>query len=124
MNVYKSFDDVWFVLVVTPDKIPAVAEGLGRPELLRDPRFADPAKLAANMGQLTAILDETFSAQPMAHWREVLDKAHITYGLVEEPSNVIKDPQLSENGIIVTPRWRWRKPEKHDQQSYSSARGY
>ena len=56
---------------------------------------------AANMGQLTAIVEEIFSAQPMAHWREVFDKAHITYGLVRDPHDVIKDPQLSENGIVV-----------------------
>ena len=37
----------------------------------------------------------------MAHWREVFDKARITYGLVQDPSEVIKDPQLSENGIVV-----------------------
>ena len=61
MNIYKSSDDIWFLLVVSPDKIPALAEGIGRTDLLRDPRFADPAKLAANMGQLTAILDEIFS---------------------------------------------------------------
>jgi crotonobetainyl-CoA:carnitine CoA-transferase CaiB-like acyl-CoA transferase len=101
MNVYKSSDDIWFLVVVTPDKLPAVAEGIGRSDLLRDPRFADPTKLAANMGQLTAIVDEIFSAQPMAHLREVFDKAHITYGLVRDPSDVIKDPQLSENGIVV-----------------------
>jgi formyl-CoA transferase len=101
MNVYKSSDDVWFVLVVTPDKIPAVATGIGHADLLKDPRFADPAKLAANMRQLTAIVDETFSSQPMAHWREVLDKARIPYGLVRDPIDVIKDPQLQANNIIV-----------------------
>jgi crotonobetainyl-CoA:carnitine CoA-transferase CaiB-like acyl-CoA transferase len=101
MNVYKSSDDVWFVLVVTPDKIPAIAAGIGRADLLKDPRFADPAKLAANMRQLTAIVDETFSSQPMAHWREVLDKAHIPYGLVRDPIDVIKDPQLQTNNIVV-----------------------
>jgi crotonobetainyl-CoA:carnitine CoA-transferase CaiB-like acyl-CoA transferase len=101
MNVYKSSDDIWFVLVVTSDKLQAVAEGIGRTDLLSDPRFADPAQLAVNMGQLTAIVDEIFSAQSMAHWREVFDKAHITYGLVRDPSEVIKDPQLSENGIII-----------------------
>jgi formyl-CoA transferase len=74
---------------------------MGRTDLLKDPRFADPAKLTANMAQLTAIVDEIFSAQPMAHWREVFDKAHITYGMVRDPSDVIKDPQLSENGIVV-----------------------
>jgi formyl-CoA transferase len=101
MNVYKSSDDVWFVLVTTPDKIPALATGIGRADLLKDPRFADPAKLAANMRQLTAIVDETFCSQPMAHWREVLDKAHIPYGLVHDPIDVIKDPQLQANNIVV-----------------------
>jgi crotonobetainyl-CoA:carnitine CoA-transferase CaiB-like acyl-CoA transferase len=101
MNVYKSSDDVWFVLVTTPDKIPALATGIGRADLLKDPRFADPAKLAANMRHLTAIVDETFSSQPMAHWREVLDKAHILYGLVRDPVDVIKDPQLQANNIVV-----------------------
>src|SRR5947199_737723 len=101
MNVYKSSDDVWFVLVTTPDKIPAFATGIGRADLLKYPRFADPAKLAANMRQLTEIVDETFSSQPMAHWREVLDKAHIPYGLVRDPMDVIKDPQLQANNIVV-----------------------
>ncbi len=49
MNVYKSSDNIWFVIVTTPDKIPALAAGIGRADLLKDPRFADPAKLAANM---------------------------------------------------------------------------
>ena len=101
MNIYKSSDGVWFLLVVSPDKIPALAEGIGLTDLLREPRFADPAKLAANMGQLAAILDKIFSEQPMAHWRQVFDKANVTYGLVQDPHDVIKDPQLSENGIVV-----------------------
>jgi crotonobetainyl-CoA:carnitine CoA-transferase CaiB-like acyl-CoA transferase len=101
MNVYKSSDDVWFVLVVTPDKIPAVLEGIGRPDLLKDPRFSDPKALAANRPQLAAIVDEIFCSQPISHWREVLDKAHIPYGLVRDPNDVIKDPQLQANNIVV-----------------------
>jgi crotonobetainyl-CoA:carnitine CoA-transferase CaiB-like acyl-CoA transferase len=50
---------------------------------------------------LTAIIDETFSSQPIAHWREVLDKAHIPYGLVRDPNDVINDPQLQANNIVV-----------------------
>ncbi len=101
MNIYKSSDGVWFLIVVTPDKMPAVVSGIGRTDLLQDPRFNDPTKLVANMRQLTAIVDDIFSAQPIAHWREVFDKAHIPYGLVLDPSDVIKDPQLHENDIIV-----------------------
>src|SRR6266700_404579 len=56
MNLYKSSDDVWFLLVVTPDKIPAVVKGVGLMEVAKDPRFSDPAKAAANMKELTAIV--------------------------------------------------------------------
>ncbi len=101
MNVYKSADDHWFVLLVTPDKVAALANAIGRPDLLTDPRFSDPAKAAANAAELTGILDEAFTAQPMAHWREVFERAHLTFGDVKGPSDVISDPQLRENDIVV-----------------------
>src|SRR3979411_3125940 len=52
LNVYRASDGAWFVLLVMPDKLATVAKAIGRTDLLRDPRFSDPAKLAANMGQL------------------------------------------------------------------------
>src|ERR1700755_2628696 len=64
LNVYRAADETWFLIVLTPDKWPALANGIGRPDLLTDARFADPAKQAANSGQLTAILDQTFASQP------------------------------------------------------------
>src|SRR5271168_198202 len=36
MNVYRAKDDTWFVLIVTPDKLAAVAKAIGRPDLLTD----------------------------------------------------------------------------------------
>jgi formyl-CoA transferase len=99
--VYQASDGTWFVLLVTPDKLAAVAKAISRTDLLRDPRFSDPAKLPANMGQLAAILDEVFSAQPMAHWYEALNAVHVTFGVVREPQEVINDPQLRANDIVV-----------------------
>jgi crotonobetainyl-CoA:carnitine CoA-transferase CaiB-like acyl-CoA transferase len=100
-NVYRSSDDNWFLLVVTPDHWPALANGIGRPDLLTDARFADAAKLAANSAQLTEMLDQLFASQSMAHWREVFDRAHVTFGVVRAPGEVITDPQLVENDILV-----------------------
>src|ERR1700720_948753 len=101
MNVYRSADDHWFVLLVTPDKVATLANAIGRPDLLTDPRFSDPAKAAANAAELARILDETFAGQPMPHWREVFERAHLTFGDVKGPSDVISDPQLRENDIVV-----------------------
>jgi len=74
---------------------------IGRPDLLTDPRFSDPAKAAANGAALAGILYEAFSTQPMAHWREVFEQAHITFGDVKAPADVINDPQLRANDIVV-----------------------
>jgi len=100
-NVYKSSDDNWFLIVTTPDHWPALANGIGRADLLSDPRFADPAKQMANSAALTAILDELFASQPMAHWSEVFDKGHLTFGVVRAPGEVVSDPQLRANDIVV-----------------------
>src|ERR1700740_2028225 len=101
MNVWRSKDDTWFVLIITPDKLEAVAKAIGRPDLLTDARFSDPAKLMANMPQLTAILDEVFCAETMAHWYEVFNGVHVTFGAVRGPQEVVNDPQLRANDIIV-----------------------
>ena len=101
LNVYRAGDDTWFVLIITPDKFVAVARAIGRAELLTDPRFSDPAKLAANRPQLTAILDDVFAAQPMAHWYQVFAGLHVTFGAVRGPQEVIDDPQLAANDIVV-----------------------
>ena len=101
-NLYRTADNVWFVLVITPDKWPALAQALGRSDLPADPRFADAAKIAENSGALTAILDAEFGAHPMAaYWAQALDEEHITYGVVHSPSEAISDPQLRSNNIVV-----------------------
>jgi formyl-CoA transferase len=78
-----------------------VAKAIGRPDLLTDPRFSDPAKLVKNMPHLTEILDQVFGSEPMAHWYEVFNGVHVTFGAVRGPQEVIDDPQLRANDIVV-----------------------
>jgi crotonobetainyl-CoA:carnitine CoA-transferase CaiB-like acyl-CoA transferase len=101
LNPYKTSDGNWFMLVVTPDKFNALATAINRADLITDPRFSDTTKQATNAGQLRAILDDVFAKEPMQHWSEVFDKAHITYGAILAPTEVVKDPQLRANNIVV-----------------------
>jgi formyl-CoA transferase len=101
LNVYQAADGTWFVLIVTPDKLKAVAHAIGRADLLTDPRFSDPTRLATNRPQLTAILDEVFAAQPMAYWYEIFSGLNVTFGAVRGPEEVVNDPQLRANDIVV-----------------------
>jgi crotonobetainyl-CoA:carnitine CoA-transferase CaiB-like acyl-CoA transferase len=100
-NVYQTSDDHWFLIVVQAKDWPALATGIGHPELLIDARFVDDATRAANSAKLAEILDSVFTSEPLAHWREVLDHARITYGIVRSPAECITDPQVLANDIIV-----------------------
>ncbi len=100
-NVYPTSDDHWFLIVVQSKDWPALAAGIDRPDLLLDARFADDATRAANSAKLTEILDEVFISQSWEHWRVALDQAHITYGVVRSPNEVVNDPQLLANDIVV-----------------------
>ena len=44
---------------------------------------------------------KSFGAQPMAHWYEVFNGVHVTFGAVRGPEEVVNDPQLRLNDIIV-----------------------
>ena len=100
MNVYRASDGTWFVLLVTPDKLAPVAKAIGRADLLTDPRFSDPQSCWRTCR--SSLPSSTRSwRQPMAHWYEVFNGVHVTFGPVRRPQEVIDDPQLRVNGIVV-----------------------
>jgi crotonobetainyl-CoA:carnitine CoA-transferase CaiB-like acyl-CoA transferase len=101
LNPYQTTDGEWFLLVIQDKDWPAFANAIGRPELLLDSRFSDGAKRVANSGALTDVIESTFLAKPLTYWREALDRAHLTYGIVQTPSQAATDPQMLANDIIV-----------------------
>jgi formyl-CoA transferase len=37
----------------------------------------------------------------MSHWHDALAQANITFGVVTDPAEVVKDPQMRANDIVV-----------------------
>src|SRR3954454_21432079 len=101
INPYQPSDGRWFMLVASPPHWPGLAQAVGHPELLEDPRFADAHGIAEHAAALTELLDATFRSQSLAHWSRVLDGAHITYGVIQTPEEVAADPQLRANDMVV-----------------------
>jgi formyl-CoA transferase len=101
INPYRSSDGRWFMLVASPPHWPALASAVGHPELLDDPRFADPRSIVEHAAELTDELDATFGSQPLAHWQDALERARITCAPIQTPEEAADDPQLRANGIVV-----------------------
>ncbi|KAA1176511.1 CoA transferase [Rhizobium tropici] len=102
-GTYQTSDQRWLLLafVETEKNWPVFANAINRADLLSDARFAGVENRAANADALVAELDGTLGAQPLAHWKEVLDKVRLPYGVAQIPEEIISDPQLIANEIIV-----------------------
>jgi crotonobetainyl-CoA:carnitine CoA-transferase CaiB-like acyl-CoA transferase len=101
---YRTGDDrfIGLVLLQSDRFWTELVTLLGRPEMATDERFIDSAARATNNIACVTELDEAFAAQPLAHWRGVLDGfsgAWTTYQTLDE---IYDDPQTVANGYLPT----------------------
>jgi len=102
LNPYRTADSRWLLLVAAQEKDwPGFVQAIGMPQLLQDSRFADPPRRAANAAQLVEILDPLFESQPLAHWKAQLDAHRVIFGVVQNADEIIHDPQMLANDILV-----------------------
>jgi formyl-CoA transferase len=101
LNPYQTSDGRWILLVAAQRKDwPGFAKAIGREDLLTDPRFSDEHR-TDNSAALVEILDPLFASQTLAYWKHVLDESRVIFGVVQIAQEIITDPQLSANGIVV-----------------------
>ncbi|HEY1698200.1 MAG TPA: CoA transferase [Trebonia sp.] len=103
VNYYKTADGRFIQLMMLQgDRFwPEVCELIGRPELIADERFADGKSRFVNRVECIQILREAFAARPLEQWREKMDGLKGAWAVVQTPAEVLKDPQVRENGYIA-----------------------
>jgi formyl-CoA transferase len=102
LNPYRTADGRWLLLVAAQEKDwPGFVETMKLPQLLADPRFANATLRTENAGTLVALLDPVFAQYPLAHWVEVLNRGRVIFGVVQTFDEVVKDPQMLANDVLV-----------------------
>jgi crotonobetainyl-CoA:carnitine CoA-transferase CaiB-like acyl-CoA transferase len=77
-----------------------LCEVIGRPELIRDARFADHASLLANSADATEILTEVFASATLAEWRGTLQPFTGQWAVVQDTLEAAADQQSVANGYV------------------------
>ncbi|MET7726041.1 CaiB/BaiF CoA transferase family protein [Streptomyces mirabilis] len=103
VNMYRTADDRWIVLgFANEDKqVPPFLKAIGHPEAAENPRYADTPSRRAHAAEIVGLLDKTFATRSLAEWRELLDAAGLTYGVVQTLEECAQDPQLLANQVFV-----------------------
>ncbi|MCC6717870.1 MAG: CoA transferase [Acetobacteraceae bacterium] len=101
-NMYHTSDARWFIVAVVSEdrQWPQFAAAIGRPDLIADPRFATTQARRANATALMDICDTIFAANTLAHWRETLDRAGITFGPIGTTEEIAADEQALAVGAL------------------------
>lgn len=101
-NHYRTSDGRYIVLnMMQADRYWSGLCAVGdRPELARDPRFADMATRHANREACVAALDEMFSQFTLPEWEERLAKQDGQWDVIRTPREVHSDPQAIANGYV------------------------
>jgi crotonobetainyl-CoA:carnitine CoA-transferase CaiB-like acyl-CoA transferase len=103
VGTYRTRDDRYVQLMMLQlDKFYAEAMTvIGLPELIDDPRFADPASRYENRAALIALLDETFAKRTLAEWRATLAPLSGAWAIVQTPGELCQDPAVTANGYVA-----------------------
>jgi crotonobetainyl-CoA:carnitine CoA-transferase CaiB-like acyl-CoA transferase len=101
-RMYKTRDErvIWFTCLQAAKYWPSMCEAIGRPELARDPRFADHESLFANGKEAAQILTDVFASATLAEWRERLAGFTGQWAVVQHTLEAAADPQSVANGYI------------------------
>jgi len=78
-----------------------LAEVLGRPEWLRDPRYVGLLERRAHRDELTAEIEAALRARDVADWVERINAAGVPCGPVLDIAQVFADPQVRARAMYV-----------------------
>ncbi|MBA3055936.1 MAG: CoA transferase [Sphingomonadales bacterium] len=79
-----------------------LAEAIGVMHLTTEERFKTVANRSDNRRQLMPLLDDVLITRPLAHWLELLDKAGVPAGPVNNIADVLEDENAEIRGLTVT----------------------
>ena len=102
VNNYMTSDGRWLALCMLQRDVywKRLCEVIDRPDLIDDPRFAEPAALTEHTAEAAAELEKTFLSRPLDEWRAVLATQDGQWDVVANVLEVPNDPQALTNGYV------------------------
>jgi len=76
-------------------------DAAGQSALAGDPRFASNGKRVENRAEMTRLLGQLFKQRTTAEWVDLLEKAGVPNGPINDIAQVYEEPQVKARGIRV-----------------------
>jgi formyl-CoA transferase len=101
-NVYRTKDDHWVCLSAsTQGMAERVLVKIGRPELVKDPRFATNIERVRNGLELDAIIGGFIAERDLVENLRYFDEAGVTIGPVYDIAQIVQDDYVLEREALI-----------------------
>ena len=117
-NVYQTKDGHWVCLSAsTQGMAERVLVKIGRPELVKDPRFATNIERVKNGLELDRMIGEFVGARDLAENLKYFDEAGVTIGPVYDIAQITQDDYVLEREALI------EIPDERDGRAADASRG-
>jgi crotonobetainyl-CoA:carnitine CoA-transferase CaiB-like acyl-CoA transferase len=100
---YQAFrsKDEYFVIAAGNESLwNQVAEAVGMPELVEDPRFRTQVDRATNQDELRQILEVVFVTRGAQHWIAEMDRRGVPCAPINTYADVMNDPHVKHMNLV------------------------
>ena len=102
-SYFRCADDRYLTIgILDPRWYTTLCAVLRRPDLVSDPRFAEPQARQEHREALLGELDEAFGKRGRDAWIALLREAGVPVGPVHDYAAAVEDPQVLANGYVTT----------------------
>jgi crotonobetainyl-CoA:carnitine CoA-transferase CaiB-like acyl-CoA transferase len=99
--IYETRDGYITAGAVSDSEWQGMTRALEHPEWAKDPRFSTPAARISNVDQRLEMTAQVLKTRTSADWLERLDREQVPCAPVNSREDLLSDPQVQENGLIV-----------------------
>jgi formyl-CoA transferase len=102
-NHHRSRDGRWFIMALFNEQrqLRPFLAAIGREHWAGDPRFATVETRREYAPEIVRLLDDVFAERDLADWRQILDTAGVTFGVVGTLDDIPDDEQMRACGSLV-----------------------
>jgi formyl-CoA transferase len=101
-NTYHTLDEHWLAISASMQPMcERLFKVMGRPDLIKDPRFDTNAHRMANVDALDAVIQEWVGAQTLDDIVDLCEREGITAGPVYDVRQLMNDPHVRDRGVLV-----------------------
>jgi crotonobetainyl-CoA:carnitine CoA-transferase CaiB-like acyl-CoA transferase len=111
-GLFQASDGQVAVAPSTDTYVQRFLDAIGLGSLIQEPRFADNAMRMANRSELNALIDIRTQTNSVNHWIAAINNAGCPCGRVMQLDEMVKDPQVLAQQMIIESTRAGRTPIK------------